>query len=1182
MVHFWCAGRGVKLRAKRSWWVGLLVLACGLLPLGLRGAEPAVAVTGAGGLTRLLSADNAEVWVMGATTNQWRRAQAGEELRLGDRLKTGPGCRALLQLSDQSVIRVNELTTIQVQPPRQQEQRKPWLDLRGGSASFFSRERPREIQFSTPVATGAIRGTEFHLLVKEDGETQLALLEGAVELSNEQGSLEMTGGELATVLPGRAPSKTALIEATRIIQWAFYYPGVLDLEELSLSAEAQTALGAALAAYRSGDLPQAVRSYPAERRPATDEERVFLAALLLAVGQVDQAQAQLGDVATSSPLAEALRQMIAAVQFQSWTRPAAPELATAWLAESYYQQSHYRLGPALEAARAAVAKSPRFGFGWIRVAELEFGMGRTDRALAALERGLAESPRNAQGLALRGFMWAARNRLAEAMASFDEAIAVDGALGNAWLGRGLCKIRQRRVEEGRQDLQAAAALEAQRSILRSYLGKAFAQAGQDELARKELGLGQKLDPNDPTPWLYSALLAQSDNRINEAIHDLERSQELNDHRMLFRSRLLLDRDQAVRSANLALAYRDAGLVDWSMREATAAVGYDYANFDAHRFLANSYNALRGPTRFFNLRYEAPWTREELLANLLAPAGVGVLSASVSQQDYGALFEQNRLKLATHTQYFSSGDWAHEGSLYGMLGGGSYLVDSLYDSMVGQRPNNDLERLSVGARMKQQLTGKDAVYFDAFYRRLESGDVAQYYDQGRASATLRAKDTFEPVALAGYTREWQPGVRTLFLAHWMANELALTDPLARSIRFLKYSGATVTSMPAANFTLDYLRETEFYGFEAQQMYQTEANTLVAGAHYEGGTIEAATTLNQTLSGAGLPPRPFGSTQAHDLDRVSVYAYDTWRPVRPLKLTAGVVFDHLRYPLNADTPPTSSLERERDKVSPKAGLELTPWAGGTLRGAYTRSLGGVFHEVDYRLEPSQVAGFVQSYRSLAPESAAGLVPGAEFETWGAGLSQSFKSGTYVDVQAELLRSEGDRVVGVVTNATFFPVPDRASGARETLDFEERTLAVAVNQLVGREWSVGASYRLSHAELDTRFPDVNAVPAVVAVLPRDEEGLLQHLNLMAIFQHRCGFFSEFRSSWTQQNNLGRVPDRPGDDFWQHHFFVGYRFARRLAEVRLGVLNLTDQDYRLDPLNYYVELPRERTFTLSLKLNF
>jgi outer membrane receptor protein involved in Fe transport len=60
------------------------------------------------------------------------------------------------------------------------------------------------------------------------------------------------------------------------------------------------------------------------------------------------------------------------------------------------------------------------------------------------------------------------------------------------------------------------------------------------------------------------------------------------------------------------------------------------------------------------------------------------------------------------------------------------------------------------------------------------------------------------------------------------------------------------------------------------------------------------------------------------------------------------------------------------------------------------------------------------------------------------------------------------------------------------------------------------------------------------------------------------------------------PGDDFFQHNLYVGYRLKRQRAEISLGVLNLADTDYRLNPLNAYAELPRERVFLVRLKINF
>jgi tetratricopeptide (TPR) repeat protein len=139
------------------------------------------------------------------------------------------------------------------------------------------------------------------------------------------------------------------------------------------------------------------------------------------------------------------------------------------------------------------------------------------------------------------------------------------------------------VAAGRDDIEMAVAMEPQRAVLRSYLGKADSLAGRQEQALKELKLAEAIDANDPTSWLYSALLKQQLNRINEAANDLEESLKRNDNRRIYRSQLLLDQDRAVRGANLASIYQDAGLFDVSVREAQGAVSADYANYSGHLF-----------------------------------------------------------------------------------------------------------------------------------------------------------------------------------------------------------------------------------------------------------------------------------------------------------------------------------------------------------------------------------------------------------------------------------------------------------------------------------------------------------------------------------------------------------------------------------------------------------------------
>ena len=131
---------------------------------------------------------------------------------------------------------------------------------------------------------------------------------------------------------------------------------------------------------------------------------------------------------------------------------------------------------------------------------------------------------------------------------------------------------------------------------------------------------------------------------------------------------------------------------------------------------------------------------------------------------------------------------------------------------------------------------------------------------------------------------------------------------------------------------------------------------------------------------------------------------------------------------------------------------------------------------------------------------------------------------------------------------------------------------------EWALGAQYRLSRAELKSRFVDV---PTSVAT-PQRVDALLHQLNLNVIFNHPSGFFAVGEAVWYAQTSDGYTPALADEDFWQFNASVGYRFFHRKASVSLGVLNITDQDYHLNPLNLYNEPPRERTIAARFDLNF
>ncbi len=1127
-----------------------------------------------------------------AGTANWTRAQTNQILHPFDRLRSGANSRMALRWSGQSVIAFGAATEIEILPPATPDA-QCGLHLIRGIFSFFHRDQPGRIQIITRGAVAGVEGTEFVLAVDDTDRTTLSVVDGKVKFGSPQTTLLLTNGQQAAVELGKTPIRTAGFIANNLLQWSFYYPAVLDPDELTFAPEAKRNLEPSLAAYRAGDLPAALANYPANRAPASDSEKIYFASLLLSVGQMEAAETQLG--AIQSPPAEALRELVSAVKFQTRTATIHSPLTTSLLADSYYLQSRSQLEAARQAALAATRKSPSLGFAWARLAELEFSFGRTSAARDALEKSLPLSPRHAEALSLKGFLFAAQNKTAAAQKFFDDAIAADSALGNAWLGRGLCRIRRGDAAGGREDLLVAAALEPQCAELRNYLGKAYANAGDDTHAVKELRLAKKMDPKDPTPWLYSALLHQQHNQINDAIRDLEKSEALNDNRSVYRSQFLLDQDRAVRSANLAAMYRDAGMFDVSVREASRAVNYDYANYSAHLFLANSYNELRDPNEI-NLRYETPAESEFLVANLLAPVSAGPLSPAISQGEYARLFGRDGLGVTSSTEYLSRGAWTQSGAQFGTFDNFSYDVEAFYRSDPGQWVNNDIEQRQLSLALKQQLTPQDSVSLNIQQYKSESGDLSQHYDPHMANLNARVKETQDPIISLGYHHEWSPGVHTLFLLTRLNDTTAVTNSTAPTLvafrpDVISMPGVTeLTSVRGLTMHENLVNRITIYSGELQQIWEQATHTTVVGGRIQYGQIDTANLQGGPYDIPTFFPDPRIAPAAEQdtsslFKRFSIYGYHQWQIFEPLQLIGGLTYNWMMFPENFRTAPASGNEKTVNQFSPKAGLIWTPTENTTARFAYTRSLAGASLDQSYQLEPSQVAGFVQSYRSLIPESIAGANAGAEFETYNISIEQKFPTGTYLGISGEILNSTVRRIAG-----TFDDLPDELdyaipSGLRENLDFQEKSLQFTANQLLDKEWALGARYRLSQAVLNDNFVDVpNSVPAgFVNFQPRQRtEGILHQLDLSAIYNHSSGFFAEGQALWFAQHNAGYTPAEPGDAFWQLNTFIGYRSPRRKAEVTLGLLNLTDQNYQLNPLNVYNEQPRARTLVVRVKFNF
>jgi tetratricopeptide (TPR) repeat protein len=1171
----------------------------------------------------------------------WKASTPQQTLGVGDRVRTRQRSRATVALTGLYTLRMDQFTTIQITPSLV-DPVKPKLDLAGGAAFIFSRERAGEIDIQMPTSNAALRGTQLFVRVLPNGGSQLQVMEGSVDLSNALGKLTLGAGEAGEAMPGAAPRKTAVIEAKNILQWALYYPAVVDLSDLKFSPADKAALAESIAAYQKGNLLRAAALLP-RMAPRSAAASLYQAGTLLAVGRLDEARGFLTTAPAHHPVRRALERMILAVRMEpaaAWTEQEITTTSEA-LAETYHLQSKAQLEPARQAALSAVRLSPGNGFAWTRLAELEFSAGRTKPAKTAITKAVELTPENARTHALLGFILSAENRIGEARKSFEHAVRLDGSFGNGWLGLGLTKIKQGDLEAGRADLQTACTVEPTVSIFHSYLGKAFSQQGIASKAAKDLELAALLDPNDPTPPLYSAIEKQRNNRPNAAIADLEESIRLNDNRRVYRSGFLLDQDRAVRSANLARIYQNAGMKNVAVREATRAVESDYTNPSAHLFLANSFDALRDPDRIL-LRYETPWFNELLLSNLLSPVGGGPLSQFVSQQEYSKMLEADGIGASMSTEWRSTSEIRSTLSVFGSQGNIGYGIDAYYRNDDGDRLNSEMELQEIYGQLKWQATPDDIFYFLGKWSVQNNGDLFETYDNRPLAPGVDFEEDQEPgLLLAGWNHRWAPGSHTLLLAGRLAATQNLTDPVGSALAIQRdssplYPGFFETGpdgfdqftdpalrdplnpafREAADGSIRYSpeliqaispflglgdikafgtkqvdfqtrREFEIHSAEIQHIQQGDRNTLLLGGRWQEGNINTKARISvidpDDKSSFSTP-----AVDQHietDYRRTGIYAYDYWRIHPQLTLIGGVAWDTIEHPENFRNPPVTDLQRKDDAISGKLGFTYAPSRAFTLRGMAAEGIGGLTFDESVRLEPSQVAGFNQAYRTVISESLAGSVEAPSYRILGLAAEGSLSNRTWWGASLGMIEQDVTRSIGAFTgyNSSLFPSNPTyfADNITEQLDYEEQYLALDINRLLGSEFSIGAGYRVTRSELQTVMPDL--LPLAGSVI--SDAATLHEISAYLDWNSPSGFFAHLEARGFHQDlddDPLRTLNRSGDSFVHFNAWAGYRFNQNACELTAGIMNIGGTGYQLSPLNPHAEIARDRTFFVLCRMSF
>jgi tetratricopeptide (TPR) repeat protein len=960
----------------------------------------------------------------------------------------------------------------------------------------------------------------------------------------------VNAGEEGTAVPGQAPTKRVILNPEDAVQWALYYPVQVAWRDLPNAAREGTAgagferlrtgdvngalqafggaaatgdwsrIGASMAYLAAGDtgLARATVAQAAASPEAEGERRTQLASVRLATGDVAGARAELEAVLAQTPSAVRALALLSSIELRQNRPDRAREIAEralaaggdsvgALIAASEAAQARFDLRAALDYLDRAIALDDRDVHALVNRARLRFGTDNTRGAREDADRAAGIAPDDAQVRSLSGFIRLADLDLGRARADFEAAIQADRELGEPHLGLGLIHFRQGRVDAGLLEMLTATLLEPKVALYQSYLGKAYYQAHRFPEGLAALASAKRLDPRDPTPWLYSSLYLRDQNQQVDALTDLRQAIALNDNRAVYRSRLLLDRDLATKNVSLAELYRQLGFEAWGAFEALNSLETDVTNSSAHLFLAETYGGLPDRTQAQG---------SELLQYFLyAPVNRNSFN---NFAEYTALLEQPRRQLSVITEAGSRGYTF--GDVVFRTGNERLATIAFVQAWRrdGARVNVSDDHLQGFFQSKVALGRRSDLFFTFSGVKNETGDsesktVSLGLDVGTpviiqqfvAPDPHLANEFQDAEATLGLKHAWRPGSVLTATARYSdlearAGHVNATTSLCLGTDLSEFGAVSNGQIVNPLRTLD---------FQLQQATRIGPHQIVAGV--QSASVEKENRCGERLS-IGSEFFDFNRPTASGRDSAVVgHVRDEIQLSSRVHATIGAEYQRVEY-----RDLTGQQTTRVDELNPRAGIAAMLSRSTVVRLAAFSQLNTNFL-ADY-IAPPTVTGFVVSRNEL---------PTARRDEYNLALEHS-GSRAFVGVRG--FYRETTVPFLLATGFTAIPESD-ATGAGA---------AAYVNWIAGRRLSV--------------FGDNQFIQTRAAAFDRFDNLLRLGVNLI----HPRGFFARVTGSHiTQRFTDTPVTDLPRSSFVLVDVEATYEFAAKRGLVTFRLKNAFDRQF-------------------------
>ncbi|MBW8446195.1 MAG: FecR domain-containing protein [Arenimonas sp.] len=483
--------------------------------------------------------------------SNWRFVDLKQDLVTGDVLRTNATGQLAILFSDRTQIRLGRNSSLRVR------QMTPGsdavLELETGTLWARAERGGPGVEVVTPAATAAIRGTDWTMTVK-GAETSLTVLEGLVELSNPQGSVEVAQGEAAAATIGQAPRKIVIVDSDDREQMLFYLAprnafnfmpasplsvaemrrqadriaaiaperrstdDLLVLAETQLSLEGRDAAKATLALVRSRQMSEAERA------------RADLVEAIIAAAEMRYDEAEKLFERAGRRL-DARRRDVAA-----YGRYYARSLADPTRIEPRPARTSSPYGALLQAYAAGFLEDIRAAIDVIKEAERRFPedpalpayraqlallLNDRDQVREAIDRSLSLDPSEPTALEARAnYRGGFESDLDGALVDLEAAVKIAPGSTSMWNAIGDVQSARGDMRAAEAALKRAIALDPQDPVSHGNLAILYLDQSRVEEARRELELALAADPSFDIALVARGRYHMQTGELDKAVDDL--------------------------------------------------------------------------------------------------------------------------------------------------------------------------------------------------------------------------------------------------------------------------------------------------------------------------------------------------------------------------------------------------------------------------------------------------------------------------------------------------------------------------------------------------------------------------------------------------------------------------------------------------------------------------------------